>query len=1125
MLASRWVPTTGSGPARIKGVRVVHAKTPPGPRERRTRAQQIRPSTFLRYGVATLAISLVVLLKQLLDPLIAQQSPFLLLSAAVMVAAWFGGLGPGLLATALGAVAADYLFLPPVGSFTPLNVAFLPLLLFVLQGALISVLVEALRSARRGAESRTLEAQRRQEDLRQSEERFRLLVEGVRDYAIFMLDPEGRVATWNEGAQRTMGYEAAEITGEHLSVFYTEEDVERGNPESELRIAATEGRYEKESLQVCKDGSRFWAHVATTALRDEEGDLRGFSKVVRDITERKRAEEALDASETRYRTLVEQMPAITYIEAVDREKRKTDLLYVSPQIADMFGYSPQEWMADPQLFEKLLHPDDRERVLAEDARTDETGEPFSAEYRQFTRDGRVIWVSDEAVLVEDEEGQPLFWQGVMHDVTDQKRAEGALRQSEELYRSVVEQATENVFLVDIETKRILEANAAFHASLGYAPEELEETTLYDVVAHDRETIDQNIERIVAEGRHFVGERRYCRKDGTLMDVEVSVSTVPYGGREVMCIVAHDVTERKRAGEALRFLSEASAELSSSLDYRATLAGMARLAVPALADWCAVDVLEEDGSTHRLAVEHEDPAKVAWAYALELRYPPDPSTPQGVPQVLRTGRSELYPEIPDEMLAAAARDPEHLRLMREIGFTSAMIVPLVARGRTLGAITLVSAESGRRYEEADLELAEELARRAALAVDNAQLYDEAQKEIAERKHAEENLRQSLSAVLALREAGQVLGSTLESGEIVSRLLEIMRSVSNLTAAVISLQDEVGEVPVWRSAGLEGLWSRARFLPEAEAARRATLETGERRLFRLRNPELGSEHLVGLCLPLRSKERILGVLEAYGQESLAESAAVDILGSLASQAGSALENALLYEELEQREQMLQDLVGKLLSAQEEEHRRVAYEVHDGLAQVAAAAHQHLQAFAERYSPEAEKGRRDLDRILRLVRATVTDARRVIANLRPTSLDDLGLAPALSLEVESLRDEGYQVDYEEELGDERLPAAAEIALFRVAQEALNNVRKHAQTSQVRIELRRRDDEVLLEVLDYGRGFDPTAPSVESGPGARVGLAGMRERINVLGGSLEIRSQPDAGTSVVATIDVTHVPHLPLA
>ena len=201
-----------------------------------------RSSPLLRYGVAVIAIALVLGLKLLVDPLSAEQSPFLLFAAAVMVAAWFGGLGPGLLATALGAVVADYFFLPPVGSFTPLSVAFLPLLLFVMQGGLISLLVEALRSARSRAEASTDQARSHQESLRRSEERFRLLVEGVRDYAIFMLEPEGRVATWNEGAQRTMGYEAAEITGEHLSVFYPEEDVERGNPESELRIATTEGR-------------------------------------------------------------------------------------------------------------------------------------------------------------------------------------------------------------------------------------------------------------------------------------------------------------------------------------------------------------------------------------------------------------------------------------------------------------------------------------------------------------------------------------------------------------------------------------------------------------------------------------------------------------------------------------------------------------------------------------------------------------------------------------------------------------------------------------------------------------------------------------------------------------------
>jgi PAS domain S-box-containing protein len=200
-------------------------------------------------------------------------------------------------------------------------------------------------------------------------------------------------------------------------------------------------------------------------------------------------------------------------------------------------------------------------------------------------------------------------------------------------------------------------------------------------------------------------------------------------------------ERERVEEALHFLSEASAEFSSSLDYRVTLAGVARLAVPRLADWCAVDILEEDGSTSRLAVEHEDPAKVALALELQERYPPSPDAPSGVPNVIGTGRPEFYAEITGEMVEAAARDEEHLRILREIGFTSAIIVPMIAREKTLGAITLVSAESGRRYGEADLELAEELARRAALAVDNARLYAEAQKEIAERERAREELRDS------------------------------------------------------------------------------------------------------------------------------------------------------------------------------------------------------------------------------------------------------------------------------------------------------------------------------------------------------------------------------------------------
>ena len=266
-------------------------------------------------------------------------------------------------------------------------------------------------------------------------------------------------------------------------------------------------------------------------------------------------------------------------------------------------------------------------------------------------------------------------------------------------------------------------------------------------------------------------------------------------------------------------------------------------------------------------------------------------------------------------------------------------------------------------------------------------------------------------------------------------------------------------------------------------------------------------------VQSRDAFAAALEEGGVDLIL--ADYDIVSSLTSQAASALENAWLYKELDDRERALQNLAKSLLGAQEVERRRVAYEVHDGLAQVAVAAHQNLQAFARRYAPETEQGRRELDRILGQVRTTVSDARRVIANLRPTALDDLGLAAAISLEVERLNEEGYQVDCEEHLGEERLPREMEIAIFRVAQEALTNVRKHAGTKWLKIELQRRDTEVYLEVRDFGRGFDPAALQTLGGrPGERVGFAGMRERVGMLGGELEIQSRPEAGTFVVAII-----------
>jgi PAS domain S-box-containing protein len=187
--------------------------------------------------------------------------------------------------------------------------------------------------------------------------------------------------------------------------------------------------------------------------------------------------------------------------------------------------------------------------------------------------------------------------------------------------------------------------------------------------------------------------------------------------------ATDIDDRKRIEEAQRFLLDAGSKLSASLDWRAGLREVAKLAVPRIADWCAVHMLEEDGTIATLALEHADPAQLVFAQELQERYPPDPANERGAAAVIRSGEAQLVPEIPADAFMNAARDELHEQLLRQLGIRSFLCVPISARGETRGAITFVTAESGRRFDNSDLRTAEELALRVAAVIENAQLYEE------------------------------------------------------------------------------------------------------------------------------------------------------------------------------------------------------------------------------------------------------------------------------------------------------------------------------------------------------------------------------------------------------------------
>ncbi len=286
------------------------------------------------------------------------------------------------------------------------------------------------------------ERTRAEEALARSEIRFRRLVEQAAD-AMFVHDLAGNLVDVNHQACESLGYSREELLG------MTVADVEVGIPPEAFRglwdHLSSGAPLTLEGVHRRKDGTTFPVEVRVGVF--ESGEQMLYLGLARDVTERREAERKVREAEDRYRTLVEQIPAVTYVQRPTGDKRVT---YVSPQVESVLGYPADRELLDGDHWINIMHPDDRERVLAEDRRTDQTGEPFRSEYRQFARDGRMVWIRDEAVLVRDGEGNPLYWQGIQYDITDGKLAEEGLRRSEERYRTFIAQSTEGIWCFEFE---------------------------------------------------------------------------------------------------------------------------------------------------------------------------------------------------------------------------------------------------------------------------------------------------------------------------------------------------------------------------------------------------------------------------------------------------------------------------------------------------------------------------------------------------------------------------------------------------------------------------------------------------------------------------------------------------
>lgn len=341
---------------------------------------------------------------------------------------------------------------------------------------------------------------------------------------------------------------------------------------------------------------------------------------------------------------------------------------------------------------------------------------------------------------------PATFTGYVRDITERKQAEAALVEGERMLRHALEAGRMGAWQWDIVSGRV-DWTASLERIHG-----LEEGAFGGTVAdfeadihpEDLERVKRAIERALADAEPYRVEYRIVRPDGSQRWIEAigDVRRDAAGAPVRMQGVCRDVTDRREAEEVrarlfegerearaeaesargrLSFIAEASRILSSSLNYERTLAKLAELAVPWLADWCSVDMVDESGALHQVALGHSDEAMRELARTIRERYPPDLDAGEGIAQVLRTGEALVYPTIPEELIGTVARDEEHRRMLERLSIRSAMIVPLTARGRTLGAMTFASGD--RSFDRSDLALAHDLADRAAVAIDNARLYEE------------------------------------------------------------------------------------------------------------------------------------------------------------------------------------------------------------------------------------------------------------------------------------------------------------------------------------------------------------------------------------------------------------------
>jgi PAS domain S-box-containing protein len=678
-----------------------------------------------RYAVALLCTLAALLFQHLLWHFL-NIDLFLLLILAVMVAGWWGGWGPAILSTAISALAAGLWFLPLAKPDGPKLGNILALALFALASMLITWLNACRQrfSVERGALLEREKAARCEAEAERA--RLRTVLQDAPALIALLRGPEHVVVLSNTLSAEFLA--AQEVLGRPLRQVMPE-IAAQGLGATLDQVYATGKPFSAREARVRRhlpDGStrEVFLNFVFQPTRDARGRVEGVAAFAFDVTElvdaRRRAEDA----EKSLLRLAESIPAIVWSAGPDGRND-----YYNRRWYEYTGIP--RGSLDFELTSAATHPEDLAANASRWQACQARGEPFTGEFRLLRAADRTWrWHLVRTVPWRDESGWVARWYGTSFDIDEQKRAEAALRESEARFRNVADQAPVMLWMTDADG-RCTYFSSPWYAFTGLVEaESLELRWLAAVHPMDTDVLKEVAGTAFSRREPYRVDYRLRRADGEYRWVHGTAVPRLSASGEFLGYIGSliDMTDRKRSEELLALLARAGVVVGTSLDETETLTAAAGLAVPVFADWCLVDLLRADGTFQRVRAVHASPedaelARQSLRFSLSPRASPHPAS-----QALLRGESLVVEHLTPERVCESAQSQEHARLMLQAGIRSCIAVPLVARGNTLGVMSFFTSRSGRHYTEADRAFAEALARRAALAVDNARLYKSAQEAV-------------------------------------------------------------------------------------------------------------------------------------------------------------------------------------------------------------------------------------------------------------------------------------------------------------------------------------------------------------------------------------------------------------